>query len=274
MHRLLALSFLALPLVAQSDWDEPFPPHRVAGNLYYVGSKGLSSYLITSPEGHILINPSFDRTVPIIRAAIEKLGFRFADVKILLTSHAHDDHIGGCAMVRELTGAKVFIMEGDADVVRRGGEGQYLYKGRWKPCTVDRVLKDGEEVTLGGSRLRAHLTPGHTRGNTTWSMTVNDEGTARQAVIVGSPNVNAGFQLVNNKDYPEMAADFARTFRVLKALDCDLFLGAHGQYYDMANKYKRLGKGPNPFLDPAGYKEYIAEREQFYLYTLETQQKQ
>lgn len=265
---------LALPAPAQDDWNEPFPPHRVAGNLYYVGSKGLSTYLITSSKGHILINSSFEKTVPIIRANVERLGFRLSDVKILLSSHAHDDHVAGHALLQKLTGAQVFAMQGDDTVIRSGGEGQYLYDARWTPCKVDRVLKDGEEVVLGEARLRAHHTPGHTRGNTTWSLEVEEGGRRLQAVIVGSPNVNPGFQLVNNREYPEIAADYARTFRVLKALECDLFLGAHGQYYGMVGKHKRLGKGGvNPFLDPAGYREYIHEREQFYLYTLEKQSK-
>lgn len=269
------LPLLALPLLAQSDWDDPFPPHRIAGNLYYVGSKGLSTYLITSSQGHILINPSFDRTVPLIRASVEKLGFKLSDVKILLTSHAHDDHVGGMAALQKLTGAKVYVMRGDERTVATGGlEGQYKYKSTWTPCKVDKVLKDGEEVVLGEAKLRAHLTPGHTRGNTTWTMQVTDQGTTLNAVIIGSPNVNPGYELVNNKEYPEMAADFARTFRVLKALQCDIFLGAHGLYYGLADKYKRLKPGaPNPFIDPAGYREYVAEREQYYLYTLEKQQK-
>jgi metallo-beta-lactamase class B len=269
------LPLLALPLLAQNNWDEPFPPHRIADNLYYVGSAGLSSYLITSPQGHMLINASFDRTVPLIRASVEKLGFKFTDVKIILANHAHNDHVAGTALLKELTGAKVFIMEGDDKVVASGGKGQYKYTDTWKPVKVDKVLKDGEIVEIGGSKLRAHLTPGHTRGNTTWTMETTDEGKKLHAVIIGSPNVNPGFELVNNKTYPEMAADYARTFRVLKALQCDLFLGAHGEYYDMAKKYKKLKPGaPNPFIDPAGYREYVAEREQYYLYTLEKQQKQ
>ena len=262
------LPLLALPLLAQRDWDDPFPPHRIAGNLYYVGSKGLSTYLVTGSQGHILINASFERTVPIIRANVEKLGFKLTDVKILLSSHAHGDHAEGLALLQELTGAKVFVMAGDNKVTSSGNSGQ------WKPCKVDKVLKDGDTVEIGEAKLRAHLTPGHTRGNTTWTLQVDDEGKTLNAVIIGSPNVNPGTQLVNNKEYPEIATDFARTFRVLKSLQCDLFLGAHGDYYGMAQKHKRIKPGsPNPFVDPTGYREYIDEREQYYLYTLEKQQK-
>ena len=269
------LPLLALPLLAQNDWDTPFPPHRIAGNLYYVGSQGLSTYLITSSKGHILINASFERTVPLIRTSVEKLGFKMSDVKILLSSHAHNDHVEGLALLKQITGAKVYVMTGDDQVVASGGKGQYKYTDTWKPCKVDKVLKDGDVVELGEAKLHAHLTPGHTRGNTTWTMEVDEQGRTLNAVIIGSPNVNTGFELVNNKAYPEMAADYARTFRVLKALQCDIFLGAHGAYYDMAAKYKRLKPGAaNPFIDPAGYRDYVADREQYYLYTLEKQQKQ
>jgi len=272
---LLILLAGAAILQAQRDWDDPFPPHRIADHLYYVGSKGLSSYLITTSEGHILINSSFDRTVPLIRASVEKLGYKFSDVKILLGSHAHNDHMEGNALVKELTGAQVYVMRGDDQVVENGGKGQYLYTAKWKPCKVNRVLKDGDTVALGEAVLTAHLTPGHTRGCTTWTMQVKDAGKPLDVVIVGSVNVNPGFQLVNNKEYPEMADDYARTFRVMKALHCDIFLGAHGSYYGMEAKYKRLKAGAaNPFVDPGGYRAYIEEREQFYLKTLHQQQQQ
>ncbi len=266
---LVFLAFAALSF-AQKDWDDPFPPHRIADNLYYVGSKGLSTYLITTSEGSILINSSFERTVPIIRANIEKLGFKLSDVKILLASHAHNDHVAGHALMKELTGAQVYVMQGDERAIATGGEGQYFYKERWKPCKVNRVLKDGDTVTLGGATLTAHLTPGHTRGCTTWTMKATDGGKTYDVVIVGSPNVNEGYQLTGNKDYPEIASDFARTFQVLKALPCDIFLGAHGAYYGMDEKYARLQKGgkTNPFVDPEGYRAYVRDREQAYLKAL------
>ena len=272
----IAVCFAALSLAqAQSDWDEPFPPHRIADQLYYVGSKGLSTYLIATPEGHILLNSSFERTVPLIRASVEKLGFKFGDVKILLASHAHNDHVEGHALLKELTGAQVFVMQGDDHVISTGGAGQYLYNMRWRPCKVDRVLKDQDKVTLGGVTLTAHLTPGHTRGCTTWTMQAKDGGKTHNVVIVGSPNVNPGYQLANNSDYPEISADFARTFQILKALPCDIFLGAHGNYYGMEAKYLKLKPGSenNPFVDPQGYRAYIADREKAYLDTLKRQQK-
>jgi metallo-beta-lactamase class B len=258
-----------------STWHEPFPPHRIADNLYYVGSRGLASYLITTPQGHILINSSFERTVPLIRASIEKLGFKITDVKIMLSSHAHGDHVEGQGLMQELTGAQVFAMEGDARVISSGGKGQYLYDDHWRPCRVDRVLKDGDKVTLGGATLVAHLTPGHTRGCTTWTMTATDSGKPQKVVIIGSPNVNPGYQLVGNKDYPEISDDFARTFKILKSLPCDIFLGAHGSYYGMEAKYSRLKTigTSNPFIDSDGYRAYVDDREKAYLDVLKKQRK-
>jgi metallo-beta-lactamase class B len=274
----LGLLLIPAALFAQrnADWDKPFPPHKVAGNIYYVGSEGLSSYLITTPQGHILINSSFERTVPLIRKAVEVLGFKFSDVKILLTSHAHGDHAEGTALIKELTGAKIMVMQGDEGIVESGGQGDFQYTGKnWKPCKVDRVLKDGDEVKLGGSTLVARHTPGHTRGCTTWTTKVRDQGKELLAVVVGSPNVNPGYQLVGNVKYPAIAEDYARSFRIWNELKADIFLGAHGAYYDMPAKYEKLKKGEagNPFIDPHGYRAYIADREKAYQETLAKQQK-
>lgn len=258
----------------QADWYEPFPAHKVIGNVYYVGSKDLATYLITTPEGHILINSGFERTVPLIQKSVESLGFKMTDVKILLASHAHSDHVAGHAALQKLTGAKVYVMRGDDKVIESGGKGQYLYTtSRWEPCKVDRVLEDRDEVKLGGVTLVARLTPGHTRGCTTWTWKVEDGGKKYDVVVIGSPNVNPGFQLVNNKDYPEMAADFAKTFEVLKSLPCDVFLGAHGGYYGMVERYALLKKGQaDAFVNPKGYKEYVAEKERAFRKTLAAQQ--
>ena len=256
-------------LASQSppDWTQPFPPHRIIGNVYYVGSLGLASYLITTPQGHILINSSLESSVPLIRDSIEKLGFHFNDVKILLISHAHWDHCAGSALVKELTGAKYYVMEGDVPVVESGGKADFHYGNSseklYKPTKVDRVLHDGDEARLGDTVLVAHLTPGHTKGTTTWSMKVSDGGKTRDVVIVGSPNVNPGYKLVGNSAYPQIAQDYEQMFKVLKALPCDVFLGAHGDYYGMSAKFSRLNPGDaNPFIDPEGYKNYVADREQ------------
>jgi metallo-beta-lactamase class B len=258
------------------DWSEPFPPHRMIGNIYYVGSRGLASYLITTPAGHILINSNLKTSVSLIRESIEKLGFHFTDVKILLISHAHFDHDAGSAEIKKLTGAKYMVMDGDVNVVETGGKTDFQYGEDaallYPPTKVDQVLHDGEQVVLGGAVLTAHTTAGHTRGCTTWSLKVTEAGKSYDVVIVGSPNVNPGYKLVNNARYPAIADDYARGFQVLKSLPCDVFLGAHGSYYGMEAKYARLNAGgPNPYIDPAGYENYVADREQAFLSELQKQ---
>lgn len=255
-------------LYAQAnDWTEPFPPFKIADNLYYVGSKGLASYLITTPEGHILINSDLEESVPLLRASVEKLGFKFSDIKILLISHAHWDHNAGSASIKQLTGAKYLVMDADVPAVESGGKKDFHYGNdsstHYPPTKADQVLHDGEEVKLGGAVLIAHLTPGHTKGCTTWTMKVRDKGKTYNVVIVGSPNANPGYKLVNNSAYPGIAADFERTFRVLKELPCDIFLGAHGSYFDLETKYAQQKKdGLAAFIDPEGYAKYVADREQ------------
>jgi metallo-beta-lactamase class B len=259
-----------------ADWSERFPAHRMIGNIYYVGSRGLASYLITTPAGHILINSNLKTSVPLIRESIEELGFRFNDVKILLISHAHFDHDAGSAEIIKLTGAKYMVMDGDVGVVESGGKSDFQYGNdvtlRYPATKVDRVLRDGDQVTLGDTVLTAHKTAGHTRGCTTWSLRVKEAGNSYEVVIVGSPNVNPGYKLVNNAAYPDIADDYARGFRVLKSLPCDVFLGAHGSYYGMEAKYARLKSGGlNPYVDPAGYKDYVLDREAAFLSELQKQ---
>jgi metallo-beta-lactamase class B len=238
-----------------NDWDKPFSPHKIIANVYYVGTKGLASFLITTPSGNILINSDFERNVPTIRESIEKLGFRFGDTKILLGSHAHNDHMEGDALVKELTGARVMAMAEDVPALERMRTGN-------KPHPIDRVLHDGEHVMLGGTTLVAHLTPGHTKGCTTWTMKVQDSGKTYDVVIVGSVNVNQGYILVGNKRYPQIADDYVRTFKILESLPVDVFLGAHGDVYAMEAKYARMkAGGANPFIDPDGYHAYLSERQ-------------
>jgi metallo-beta-lactamase class B len=260
---------LASRALAQSspDWSEPFPPFRIAGNLYYVGTKGLANYLVTTPQGNILINSDLESNVPMIRASIEKLGFKFKDTKVLLISHAHWDHDAGSAKIKELTGASYMVMDGDVPVVESGGKTDFQYGTNpaflYPPTKVDRVLYDGDEVRLGGAVLVAHLTPGHTKGCTTWTMRVADDGKTYDVVIVGSPNINPGYKLVRNKTYPQIAADYERMWSVLKSLPCDIFLGAHGGYFGLEEKYALRKDGTaNPFIDPRGYLNFVTQKEQ------------
>jgi metallo-beta-lactamase class B len=237
------------------DWHAAFPAFKIAGNLYYVGTADLAVYLIRTPQGNILINSDFVEDVPTVRKAIEQLGFKYSDTKILLSSHAHGDHDEGLGLMQKETGAKVMIMDGDVAQVQSTAQGRPGAK-------VDRTLHDGDKVELGGSTLVAHLTPGHTKGCTTWTMQVEDGGKKLNAVIIGSPNVNQGFILVGNKNYPTIASDYEKTFKVLKSLPVDLFLGAHGAYFGMKAKYEKMkAGGANPFIDPAGYAAYVNERE-------------
>jgi CubicO group peptidase (beta-lactamase class C family)/glyoxylase-like metal-dependent hydrolase (beta-lactamase superfamily II) len=267
---------LATAAVGQgpAEWYEPFPAHKIIANVYYVGSKDLATYLVTTNDGHILINSGFERTVPLIQKSVESLGFMMTDVKVILASHAHSDHVAGHALLQKVTGAKVYVMRGDDQVIASGGKGQYKYTtDRWEPCKVDRVLDDRDEVKLGGVTLVARRTPGHTRGCTTWTWRVEDGGKKYDVVVIGSPNVNPGYQLVSNPDYPEIADDFARTFKILKGLPCDVFLGAHGSYYDMVKRHELARKGQaDAFVNPEGYKDYVSERERAFCKTLSTQQ--
>ena len=252
----------------QAEFNKPFPPHKVIGNVYYVGSEQLASYLITTPEGHILINSSFETTVPVIRAAVEKLGFKFTDVKILLGSHAHGDHMEGDALVKELTKAQVMAMEQDVPALRTMRPG-----GKEHP--IDRVLHDGDDVKLGGTTLVAHRTAGHTKGCTTWTLRAQEADKEYNVLISCSIGVNPGYVLVNNKDYPEIADDYVRSFKVMRSLPVDVFLGAHGNFYNLTEKYARLekGGGPNPFIDPEGFKQYVDRSEKTFQTRLAEQKK-
>jgi metallo-beta-lactamase class B len=239
-----------------------------------VGTNYLASFLIETPEGDILINPDYEESVPLIEKSVEKLGRKFANIKIILISHAHDDHAAGVALAKKLSGAKLIVMDADVAEVEHGGAGDFAYNSHWAPVKVDRVLHDGDTVSLGGTVLTAHLTPGHTKGCTTWTMNAHDGGKLLHVVIVGSPNVNPGYKLVGNAKYPDIASDYEKTFRVLKALPCDVFLGAHGSYFDMDEKLKRLGTSPTPFIDPEGYRAYVTEREAAFRKELKKQQRE
>ena len=264
-----ALLILAAPALAQQnpDWHRDLPAFKIAGNLYYVGTADLAVYLINTPQGNILINSDFPEDVPLIRKSIEQLGFKYSDTKIILASHAHGDHDAAVGLIKKDTGARLMIM--DADVP----ETESTRQGR-PGAKVDRVLHDADTVELGGSKLTAHLTPGHTKGCTTWTMQVDEAGKKLNAVIIGSPNVNRGTILVGNKNYPQIADDYVKTFKVLKSLPVDLFLGAHGAYFGMLAKVEKMkAGGPNPFIDPAGYKAYVADREAAFMKELERQKK-
>ena len=232
-----------------------FPSHKVIANVYSVGTGTLNSFLFTTPQGHILVNSNFEETLPLLKEAVEKLGFKMTDVKIILGSHAHQDHMQGNAMLKEMTGgAQVVVMEQDVMAYRA------LKAPSGKPQPLDRTIKDGETVTLGGTTLTAHLTPGHTRGCTTWTTPVQEGGkTLNLAIACGGLQEDA--RLVGNRNYPEIADDFAKSIKIYQKLPVDVFLASHAWFYDPAGKYARAQKSanPNPYIDPAGYKAWVGE---------------
>jgi metallo-beta-lactamase class B len=265
---LIALAFgQAAPAQTNVGWTTPITPFRIADGLYYVGSQDLASYLVVTPKGNILINSSLESSPALISKSVEQLGFKYSDIKILLISHAHWDHDAGSARVIRETGAKYMVMDDDVPVVESGGETDFAYADSPYPkAKVDRVLHDGDEVKLGDTVLVAHKTAGHTRGCTTWTMKVKQGGKTLNAVIVGSWNVNPGFRLVDKPkqpaSYPGMADDYRKTFALLKKLPCDIFLGAHGAYFNMIEKLAKVPQaGESVWIDPQGYKDTVAERE-------------
>jgi len=280
LRRTLFALLLLFPMMAacQADptsrsWNQPVEPFRIAGNLYYVGASDIASYLVATPEGHILLDGGFVETVPLIRESVKKLGFKIEDVKILLNTHAHYDHAGGLAELKKLTGARLHASEADAPALARGGKGDPLFGDQllFPPVQADRLIKDGDTVSLGGSTLTARLTPGHTAGCTTWTMKAG----GLNAVIVCSTSVLPMMKLGAEPSYPGIAEDYARTFRVLRALPCDLFLAAHASFYNMKDKAERLkkGEGANPFVDPEGYRSYLDRNEKTFRERLATDRK-
>jgi metallo-beta-lactamase class B len=232
----------------REDQDTPFTPHKIAGNLYYVGTRTLGSFLITTPQGHILINSDYERNVPAVRQSIEALGFKYTDIKILLGSHAHADHMEGDALVKELTGAQVMAMAEDVPAL------QAMTGPNRRPHPIDRVLHDGDKVELGGMTLVAHLTPGHTHGCTTWTFDVMDGARTYKVLIIGSVGVNPGMKLVGNQAYPTIVQDFQKSFAFLRSQHPDIPLGSHPGMYNMNEKYAKLRSGgSNPYVDPVGY---------------------
>ena len=257
-----AVALLAIAAGAQQDDNRPNEPYKIAGNLYYVGSSGISSYLIATPAGHVVIDAGYESTVPIVEANIRTLGFKVEDVRILLNTQAHYDHAAGFAAMKKDTGAQLMVSGPDADVIERGGTGDFSFgdKFPFPPAKVDRRLKDGDTVTLGKLTLHAHVTPGHTKGCTTWSFNVTENNRELNVVEMCGLTVLDTTRLVGNPGYPDIVSDYERTFAALRKLPVDIFIGAHPAYYDgtaKAAKAKANPGGPNPFIDPDGYRRYI-----------------
>jgi metallo-beta-lactamase class B len=265
--------------VGQADptsraWNQPVRPFRIVGNLYYVGATEIASFLITTPQGHFLLDGGFVETAPQIERNIAQLGFKIEDVKILLNSHAHCDHAGGLAELKRKTGAKLIASGPDAELLKRGGHGDFRFGDTltFPPVEVDQIIGDGESIQIGDQELTAYLTPGHTKGNTTWTAKINDRTKSYDVVFVGSPNT-LDYRFVEKESYPGIAADFEKTFAVLKKLHCDIFLSDHGSFFSFEQKRERLARGetPNPFIDPDGYKRFVSEKEKEFQQKLDAQ---
>ena len=232
-----------------------FPPFKIIGNLYYVGTAFCGSYLITTPMGNILINTNFEETVPFMKKNIESLGFKFEDTKIILASHGHPDHQTGDAMVKQMTGAMTEFMAEDIPAIKN------IKPRDGKEHPIDKVLHDGDVVTLGGTTLTAHLNPGHTLGCTTWTLPVTDAG-RRYNVTIICGGLQENTRLVYNQAQPEIAEVWQSTIDKWKTYPTDVFLGAHTWFFNLTGKYKKMQtnpKGPNVWIDPNGYKKYIAD---------------
>lgn len=269
MFRLLLALLLATPLLSEtpSDWTAPIEPFKIAGNLYYVGSRDLASYLVVTPAGNILINSNLESSPPLIRHSVEQLGFRWKDTKILLSSQAHYDHVGGAAEVLRETGARYEVMQGDVDVVETGGKASFdLPDSRFPAANVSRTLHDRDKITLGGTTITALRTAGHTRGCTTFTLHVKEEGKDLLAIIVGGWASNPGVHYIpihgKAASYPGIEQDFEHTFATYKSIPVDIFLGAHGGYFNMLEKLDHGARtNPSLWIDPAGYKAALAHAE-------------
>jgi metallo-beta-lactamase class B len=261
-----------------ADWTTPITPFAISGNLYYVGSRDLAAYLVTTSQGNILINANLESSPAQIRRSVEQLGFKWTDTKILLSSQAHYDHAAGAAEVIRQTRARHMVMDGDVEVIRSGGATDYDQTlDRFPPAPVDRILHDQDTVELGGMVIRAHKTAGHTRGCTTWTLQTREGNRTLNVVIVGGWGVNPAVRLVARPGkpvgYPGITDDFDRTFKALAALPCDIFLGAHGIYFDLLGKLERVAKqGKSVWIDSAGYRQALAEKEATYRKQLAAQQ--
>jgi metallo-beta-lactamase class B len=238
-----------------NGWNDPFPPHKVMDNVYYVGTKELASFLIVTPAGNILMNSDYESSVPVIRASVEKLGFKFSDIKILIAGHAHPDHVEGDALVKELTGAQVVVGRIDAPATR-------AFRPGGKEHPIDRLVDDGDTVTLGGTTLTAHVLPGHTKGCLAWSTNLKENGKTYYAFIECSLN---GRFVQTLDQYPGILDDFRATYKKARTFPVEVFLSSHASFYGLQAKYDKLlkrGPGdPNPFVDPEGYKAHVDQFE-------------
>ena len=276
MLRFLVLLLAAATFASAEKWPV-FPPFRMIGNIYYVGDDDLASYLIVTPKGDILINTGFAYYVPEVRERLKTLHVNLHDIKILLVTHAHSDHCAAEADMKKLTGAKLMAMEQEAPLLESGGKTDYLFgsDGWFPPVKVDQTFKDGDTIALGGTVLTAHLTPGHTKGSTSYTMSVVENNREYHVVIANLPTINEGTALVHNPEYPHIAEDYQHTFDVLNGLPCDIFFASHGGQFGLTAKYNRKkAYSPDAFVDPYGYHRALDRLERAYDDDLDEQQQE
>jgi metallo-beta-lactamase class B len=257
---------LTPPRVVAQPQTSPVEPFRIAGNLYYVGDSDLGVYLIATDAGHFLIDGGYEATVPRIEASVLKLGFKLTDIKILLNTQGHGDHAGGFAALKQHTGAKLMVSAADAELVERGGTRDFSLGDSltFPVARVDERLHDGQQLTLGKTTLTARLTPGHTKGCTTWTFDVTEGGRTLHVVDLCGLTILENTRVSGMPAYPDIAQDYERTFETLRKLPIDIFIGAHPAYYDglaKAAKAKGAPSGPNPFIDPDGFRKVIDTNE-------------
>jgi len=255
---------------ANEEWTRPFPPFRLLGNIYWVGSYDLSTYLITTPQGHILINTGVGDTAKQIKASVEQLGFKITDTKILTATHGHFDHVAGMADLKKMTGAKLVISENDKELLETGGKADFRFGdtpgARFEPVKVDQTFKDGDTIALGGTVLTAHLHPGHTKGATSFTVNVPEGGKTYRVIIANMGSINPGVTVSGMPKYPGIAQDYAHTFLAQKDMKIDVWLASHAAQFGMHDKYKP-GDPYNPerFVDPAGFLRSVQRLEKAYL---------
>lgn len=255
--------FLSLATM-KLKWEEPTEPVHVAGPLYFVGTKGLGVFLFATPEGHILMNTGMPSSGPLIVESINKLDLKPEDIKVMINGHAHIDHAGALAYLKQrVPGAELAVMREDVPAMESGDKGDFKYADDlvYPGVKVDRVLRDGDTIEIGDVQLTAHLTPGHTRGSTTWVANIVDGGKAYMVAFPDGAGFNPGYRLVKNPSYPGIADDYRRTYHVLEMLKPDIWLAQHNEYYDLEGKRARAAtEGVKAWIDPEGFRRWVASK--------------
>ncbi|MEI9958345.1 MAG: subclass B3 metallo-beta-lactamase [Ferruginibacter sp.] len=256
------------PHITNKEWEQPFQPFRIAGNLYYVGTYDLASYLITTPKGNILINTGLASSAKQIEKNIKTLGFKLADTKILLTTQAHYDHNGAMAFIKNKTHAKLMADEKDAAELKDGGSSDYALgndTSSYKPVQPDRLLHNGDTITLGNMQLVMLHHPGHTKGSCSYLFTVKDEQRSWKVLIANMPSIVTDKLFKTITSYPDLAADYAYTFKAMKNIKFDIWLSSHASQFKMHSKYQP-GNAYNPaaFIDQPGYNAALEDLEKTY----------